>query len=224
MSLRAPSGLRRRMMARGAQDHGRRTNDSRALPAALVALVRRALADEEPETAALIRDLRRVRAHGAFTRAEFLAMCRWKTPRSAPQCARNRAAAIARMSAAVLERRDERGRMEGLLALRGVGVPTASAILTLVDPRRYGVLDIRAWRLLFESGCVSRNPSGVGFGVAHWLEYLGVLRALAAALGVSVRRVELTLYDLHRARQEGRLYRRAESGGRPKTRAQRLHR
>jgi hypothetical protein len=178
-----------------------------AVPAALVALVRRELSDEEPETAALIRGLRRVRARGAFTRAEFLAMCRWKTPRSAPQCARNPAAAVARVSTAVLESRDERGRMERLLSLRGVGVPSASAILTLVDPRRYGVLDIRAWQLLFESGCVSRNPSGVGFGVAHWLEYLGVLRALAAALRVSVRRVELTLYEVHRARQEGRLYR-----------------
>jgi hypothetical protein len=185
------------------------------LPAALVALVRRELSDEEAATAALIRDLRGVRARGAFTRAEFLAMCRWKTPRSAPQCARNPAAVIGRVSEAVLESRDERERMERLLSLRGVGVPSASAILTLVDPRRYGVLDIRAWQLLFESGCVSRNPSGIGFGLAHWLEYLGVLRTLAAALRVSVRRVELTLYELHRARQEGRLYReRPASAGR----------
>src|SRR5262249_38078716 len=176
--------------------------------APLAALVRRELSDEEPETAALIRALRPVRARGAFTRAEFLAMCRWKTPRSAPQCARNRAAVIARVSSAVLATRDERARMERLLGLRGVGVPSASAILTLVDPRRYGVLDIRAWQLLFESGCVRTKPSGVGFGVAHWLEYLGVLRALSAALGVSVRRVALTLLDLHRAPQGGRLHRR----------------
>jgi hypothetical protein len=38
--------------------------------------------------------------------------------------------------------------MEHLLALDGVSVPVASAILTLLDPRRYGVLDIRAWQML----------------------------------------------------------------------------
>src|SRR5262249_50230505 len=90
---------------------------------------------------------------------------------------------------------------------------SASAILTLVEPRRYGVLDIRAWQLLFERGCVRTKPSGVGFGVDHWLEYLGVLRVLAAALGVSVRRVGLTLYELHPARQEGRLYRERPPSG-----------
>jgi len=133
-------------------------------------------------------------------------MCRWKSPRSIRQCERNRGATIARVSRAVLATRDEGERIARLLGLRGVGVPTASAILTLVDPRRYGVLDIRAWQILFESGCVSRNSAGVGFGVAHWEEYLRVLRSLAAALRVSVRRVELTLFLLHRARQEGTLY------------------
>jgi hypothetical protein len=183
---------------------------------AVLALVRADVAREEPETSALIRRLRHVRARGVFTRAELLAMCHWKSSRSTRQVARNRAATITRVSRAALATRDERERIERLLSLRGVGVPSASAILTLLDPRRYGVLDIRAWQVLFEAGCVSRNPAGVGFGVVHWEEYLRVLRSLAAALRVSVRRVELTLFLLHRARQEGRLYRQGGRMGRPR--------
>jgi hypothetical protein len=96
--------------------------------------------------------------------------------------------------------------MELLTGLVGVSVPVASAILTLIDPRRYGVLDIRVWQLLWALGAVDRRPGGRGFIVADWLVYLATLRGHARALGVSVRRVELTLFERHRRAQRGRLY------------------
>ena len=59
--------------------------------------------------------------------------------------------------------------MEHLLALDGVSVPVASAILTLLDPRRYGVLDIRAWQLLYAMQGVDANPAGRKGGSApNW--------------------------------------------------------
>ena len=36
-----------------------------------------------------------------------------------------------------------------LCALRGVGVPVASAILAIVEPAQYGVIDFRGWRQVF---------------------------------------------------------------------------
>ena len=96
--------------------------------------------------------------------------------------------------------------MQLLTGLRGVSVPTASAILTLVDPRRYGVLDIRAWQLLFGLGTVGRRPAGRGFALRDWLEYLGELRRHARRLGVPARAVEYTLFLCHRKFQKGRLY------------------
>jgi hypothetical protein len=35
---------------------------------------------------------------------------------------------------------------------KGVSVPMASALLTLLDPKRYGVIDIRVWQLLHRMG------------------------------------------------------------------------
>lgn len=92
------------------------------------------------------------------------------------------------------------------MGLHGVSVPVASAILTLLDPERYGVLDIRVWQLLHALGAVARKPSGRGFAGADWESYLACLREAARRLRTSVRRVELTLFHCHRRYQAGRLY------------------
>lgn len=161
---------------------------------------------EEPATAALMETLGRARRRGWFSRAEFLTMCRWKSPRALRHCRLNSAETVRRVSGAVLRTRGERARLVLLTGLHGVSVPTASAILTLLDPRRYGVLDIRAWQLLFGLGRVSRKPAGRGFVPRDWLDYLGELRRHARRLGVTARAVEYTLFLCHRRLQKGRLY------------------
>src|SRR5207247_853996 len=83
--------------------------------------------------------------------------------------------------------------------------PATAAILTLIDPRRYGVLDVRAWQLLFGLGSVGRKPAGRGFATRDWLEYLGELRRHARRLGVTARAVEYTLFQCHRRFQKGQL-------------------
>ncbi len=173
----------------------------------LEALLRRELVrDEDPGTLELIRRLSHVRARGEFSRAEFLRMCRWKTPRAMPHYARNSAARIRMVSRAALAARSERRRIELLTSLRGVSVPVASAILTLIEPDRYGVLDIRVWQLLFTLAVVGWKPRGRGFSVRDWLHYVSVLRHHARRLGVPVRAVEWTLFRCHRKWQTGRLY------------------
>jgi hypothetical protein len=82
----------------------------------------------------------------------------------------------------------------------------ASAILTLVDPNRYGVLDIRVWQLLFAIDSVRTNPRGVGFSFENWYDYLRRLRYHAREIGVSARTIERTLFEYHREVQQGKLY------------------
>jgi hypothetical protein len=162
--------------------------------------------EDSPETRQLIRELRVVRRRGHLTQGEFLAICRWKSPRSIRHCMKNSPHRIRRQSAAALASRDERVRFEALTALDGVGFPTASAILALTDPRRYGVIDIRVWQLLFELGAVRTKPNGVGFTLDECCEFLAVLRPHAKRLGVSVRAVEYSLFLYHQRMQEGALY------------------
>ncbi len=162
--------------------------------------------DEDPGTLELIQRLGHVRSRGEFSRMEFLRMCRWKSPRAMPHYARNSPARIRKVSRAALGTRSERRRIELLTSLSGVSVPIASAILTLIDPRRYGVLDIRVWQLLFALRAVGSKPGGRGFTARDWLHYLAELRDQARRLGVSARAVEYTLFHCHRRLQAGRLY------------------
>ena len=164
------------------------------------------IADEDPGTENLIRRLGHIKRARGFSRDEFLAMCRWKSPRAMGKCRRNSAATIRRISRAALATRSEQKRMNLLTSLRGVSVPTASAILTLVDPKRYGVLDIRVWQLLCAMDSVRTNPRGVGFNFKNWYHYLRKLRDHAREIGVSARTVERTLFEYHRTVQQGKLY------------------
>jgi len=169
-------------------------------------LSRELVREEHAPTAALIDALRGVRLRGSFTCAEFRAMCRWKSPRARLLWEKNSAARIRAVSGAVLDTRNERTRMELLTSLTGVGVPMASAILTLIDPRRYGVLDIRAWQLLFAIHSVDANRRGQGFTIAQWLEFLTALRHHARRHDVSARTIEYTLFRCHVKFQKGTLY------------------
>ncbi len=182
-------------------------------------LYRELVGEEHPATGALIRRLAHVRHAGRFTRGEFLAMCRWKSPRARLHYERNTAPVIRRTSTAALAARSERERMEHLTALPGVSVATASAILTLIDPLRYGVLDIRCWQLLFSVRSVAVNESGRAFTIRQWEQYLTRLRGHARALGVSARTIEYTLFHCHRKLQRGRLYDRVAARSAVKRRA-----
>jgi hypothetical protein len=163
-------------------------------------------ADEDAGTLALMARLRAARARGYLTAAELEAVCRWKSPRAIHLVRSNDRRRVRALTGRALRARGERQRLEALTALRGVSVPMASALLTLIDPRRYGVLDIRVWQLLHEVGAVTGRPRGAGFGFDHWAQFLETVRAFAVSLDVQARHVELALFRGHRAHQRGRLY------------------
>lgn len=157
-------------------------------------------------TADLIKSLRHVKREKVLTKRELIAICRWKSPRAIRHIKANHPATVRRLTLKVFSTRSEQKRIEYLTKLRGVSLPMASAILTLVDPKRYGVIDIRVWQLLFAINSVRKNPKGIGFTFKNWYNYLCKLRYHAKELGVSVRAVERTLFYYHREIQVGVLY------------------
>jgi len=164
------------------------------------------VAAEEEKTHAIIERLRAARKRGYMTQAEFLVACNWKSPRARRYFASNTRASIRSATATAFSSRSERARFDALTALSGVSAPMASAILTLTHPRRYGVIDIRVWKLLHRFGSVLSRPGGTGFEFRHWYRYLVILRHHARRLGVDVRAVERTLFFHHRRFARGRLY------------------
>jgi hypothetical protein len=172
-------------------------------------------ADEDTETAALIRELQQARARGYLTRNDLEKVCRWKSARAIRLIKQNSVARTRMATRRALATRSERRRLEALTTLDGVSVAMASAILTLLDPRRYGVLDIRVWQLLYAMGAVTRKPGGVGFDFNNWYQFLMIIRYFAKKLHVSARDIERSLFFVHRAHQAGTLYRAAGHEGPP---------
>ncbi len=170
-------------------------------------LIRDHLSDSEDEsTAALIRRLGPARLRGYLTKKEFEDVCRWKSPRSIGKVRLNTPHRIRKATGTALLTTSEPDRIQALVALQGVSVPTASAILTMLDPERYGVIDIRVWQLLHRLGVVESNPGGTNLTVAQWERFLALIRSLATTFGVTPRSIERTLFYVHREYQDGRLY------------------
>jgi hypothetical protein len=170
-------------------------------------LIRAHLSRNEDEgTATLIRRLRTARRRGYLTPSELEAVCYWKSARAIRHIRANSAAQIRTATRSALRTRSERVRLEALLALRGVSVPMASAILMLLDPRRYGVIDIRVWQLLHKLGAVTHKPKGIGFDFRNWYQFLMIIRHFSKKLRVGARDIERTLFIAHQEYQKGRLY------------------
>ena len=80
----------------------------------------------------------------------------------------------------------------GILCMfRGVGVPVASAILALVFPERYAVIDFRGWRQVF-------GEERTMFSVSDYRRYLREVQNLAQELGWPVQEVDLAIWEYDR--------------------------
>ncbi|HKG22281.1 MAG TPA: hypothetical protein VKC34_10300 [Blastocatellia bacterium] len=154
----------------------------------------------------LIGTFSHIKHRAYFTRPEFLLMCRWKSPRPRRLYEANSSVEVRRVSVDVFASGCEKEKIGLLTSLKGVGLPTASAILTLTDPENYGVIDIRVWQLLYDHQVVASRPSGTGFSFDNWLEYLQAVRFWARKFKATARAVEVVLFDYHKQKQEGRLY------------------
>ena len=133
------------------------------------------------------------RGRGYYRRREFVLVCAWKTVRSTPRIAANGDAAVRAATRHALCEPDEAVRMQALLALQGVGVPTASTLLYFAFPALYPILDVRALESL---GVKPRSQYPVSF----WLGYLEACRSLAAQCQVSIRTLDKALWHWSKER------------------------
>jgi len=162
--------------------------------------------DEYPTTTALMKTLEAVRDRGWFNRDEFVAMGMWKSPRPKQHYLSNEPETVISVSGKALSAPTDREKLTKLIELSGVSLPVATAILTLIYPEKYGVIDIRAWQVFHLYGVLNWREGGKGFSVEDCLAYLEVLRRYAAILNVTPRDIDRSLYIYHKTIQEGTLY------------------
>ena len=136
----------------------------------------------------------RARRRGYLTRADFLELCLWKTPRSRPRVERNTAEFVRAATQTAFSTRHERLRIEVLILLEGVSWPTASVILHFAHRDRYPVLD---WRAVWSLGV--RKPSAYGF--EFWWGYTQACRRIADESRCTMRDLDRALWQYSKEHQ-----------------------
>jgi len=84
---------------------------------------------------------------GYLLKKEFVRIGKWKTERQTKSYETNTDNKVKNLTKEALKAPDTK-KIQILNRLRGVGVPVASAILTIVYPTEYCVIDYRTWRAL----------------------------------------------------------------------------
>jgi thermostable 8-oxoguanine DNA glycosylase len=131
---------------------------------------------------------------GHFTRAEFLEVCRWKTPRSQRLVELNPATDIEQVTRLAVSATSEAVRIGVLRALQGVDWATASVFLHFGHQEPYPIIDFRA----LEALGVSRGS--VIYSLALWLAYVRRCRELARQYDIDMRRLDRALWQWSKER------------------------
>ena len=154
----------------------------------------------------LIEELKDVSVKGVLTKKQFYDVAMWKSPRPKNYYLSNSEESIIEVSKGVLLTNSEEIKMSLLTSLNGVSVAVASSLLTIIDPKNYGIIDIRVWQLLYLYGEIKTKPHGQGFNLSNWKTYISILRKYASKLNMNVRDIERIFFFHHRKIQVGNLY------------------
>jgi hypothetical protein len=88
---------------------------------------------------------------------------------------------------------DDPGKLQALDDVPGIGIPIASAILTVFYPKRFTVLDFRAWETLYDLKRVS-SKTLPGDVEGYFKKYLPECQRLASDWKMSLRELDVALW------------------------------
>jgi hypothetical protein len=134
-------------------------------------------------------------AGGDFSRANFESVCRWKSARPIRLLTNNTDTEIEHALKTAVSAKEVKAAVNALIALSGVAVKMASAILTAIDPKRYTVLDFRALEALGVD-----DDDDVDFYVL----YVEACRSISGKYGVGMRDFDRANWQWSKRKSEAR--------------------
>ena len=127
-----------------------------------------------------------VRQQGHYTREDLAAVGDWKSVRIRSRLASNSDEDIRDISSMAFAA-PERFQHSVLTLLRGVQVRAASALLTVWDPTRHTVMDVRSLNALYDWGEIESTSM-------PYPEYLAVCRSIVDRLATDLRSLDRALW------------------------------
>lgn len=120
---------------------------------------------------------------------ELLYITFWKSPRNLQAVKKNNNKNVIEITKGGLNKTEDFKKISALAVeidgkkLKGVGIAIASAILTIIDPNSYGVIDFHTWHALYGN----EQPQ---FSTEDYLKYLKDIRQKAQEEGVTPREID----------------------------------
>ncbi|MBP8113955.1 MAG: hypothetical protein KAY50_01295 [Chitinophagaceae bacterium] len=131
---------------------------------------------------------------GWLSKPEFLEICLWKSRRPKKLYEQNSEKKIIRITKKSFLEKDEIKKIEFLTELHGVSIPTASAILCIINPEDYPVIDVRCVESLQDINLITWEK----INLTNWLDYLKIVREIAKKYNKSTREIEKGLFAFNR--------------------------
>lgn len=131
---------------------------------------------------------------GWLTKTEFLEICLWKSRRPKNLYNSNEEIKIKQITQNVFNQNDEIEKINLLIKLKGVSIPTASAILSVTNPQEYPIIDIRCVEALKELELISWKTINTN----NWIDYLKIIREFSKKYKKSAREIEQGLFAFNR--------------------------
>lgn len=133
---------------------------------------------------------------GFLTPNQLFEICRWKSPRRPKLALKNSPQFVREITTFAFRACCEESRIGALTLLHGVSYPTASVILHFCVDDTYPILDFRAlWSLGIE------DPPQ--YHAAFWMEYVSYCRLLAKTHSLSIRELDMALWQFSKEHQGG---------------------
>lgn len=121
----------------------------------------------------------KIKKRGHLLFKEFYFICMWKSPRPKKlyESEKNKKN-VEYITKEAFKINDEKDKILKLCELDGVQIPTASAILSVVFPEKYAVIDIRVLSILNEFKLIKYEEQQ-SITPKMWVEYLDILSNLS---------------------------------------------
>ena len=154
---------------------------------------------------------------GYLLKLEFVSIGKWKTRRQTPRYEKNEAEGVKNATMKAMKASQNK-KLQILRKLNGVEVPVASAILTVIYPEKYCVIDYRTWRALHWLRILATKGQFTldsyreyadfldtckRYGkIASYHGFLNTLRAIGAERDMTPRQVEMALWKFDQKKGE----------------------
>lgn len=160
--------------------------------------------EESPYFATISESLQR---RGHIRKPEFLSMARWKTRRQWRRYKANTDEEIQMATKWAMVVPTDRLKLAILTTLNGIGVPVASAVLTMIYSDKYCVIDFRTWGALKHLSSAPgseypKRPKSFEYSTINsYLSFLDKIRKIAKERGTTPRKIEMAMWKFDKEKK-----------------------